>query len=72
MTPVTLSTHPTDKHNVRFEFETHGYPVRAFIGPIDITHLIVRLQSNRSPAGTTFEVVLRAPSFDSPLFEVSP
>lgn len=61
---TAIAKHHTDKHEVRFDFDAHGYPVRVYIGAIDVTHLIVRMQTNRSPAGVAFEVVLRAPPFD--------
>lgn len=43
---------------LRIERDGMGRPVRAYIGALDITHLVVRVQANTTMHGTHIEVVL--------------
>jgi len=62
--PVTTPPEPIGPHELRIECDAFGRPVRVFIGPRDITPLVVRVQTNTTLNETTTEVVLlaRAPS----------
>lgn len=54
-----MSNRPAPLAQMRIERNRNGQPVRVYVGHIDITHLVARVQSNTSTLlGTTQEVVL--------------
>lgn len=50
------------RDDLRIERNAFGEPVRVFIGPLDVTPLVARVQTNTTLTGTTTEVVLTAHS----------
>lgn len=44
---------------LRIEHDALGRAVRVLLGPLDITHLVVRVQTNTTVGHTDTEVVLR-------------
>ena len=45
-------------HALRLEHDALGRPVRVLLGPLDITPLVVRVQTNTTLGRSTTEVVL--------------
>ena len=46
------------KDDLRIEHNALGHAVRVFVGPMEVTHLVARVQTNITMAGTLTEVVL--------------
>lgn len=46
--------------DLRIEHDAFGRPIRVFVGPLDVTHLVARVQTNTTMNGTFTEVVLTA------------
>ena len=44
--------------DLRIEVDAIGRPVRVYVGPLDVTHLVARVQTNTTMHGTLTEVVL--------------
>lgn len=51
---------PVTAHELRIECDAFGRAVRVFVGPLEVTHLVARMQTNTTINGTTTEVVLKA------------
>ena len=49
---------PATPHDLRIEHDAFGRPVRVFVGPLEVTHLVARVQTNTTINGTFTEVVL--------------
>lgn len=50
------------RNDLRIEHNALGHAVRVFVGPLEVTHLVARVQTNITMAGTLTEVVLCARS----------
>lgn len=53
---------PTPPKHPQLHIETNelGQPVRVFVGALNVTHLVARVQTNTTMHGTHVEVVLEA------------
>lgn len=50
----------TQRPELRLEHDACGRPVRVYVGDLEVTHLVARVQSNTTMHGTAIEVVLCA------------
>lgn len=68
----TAGAHPIERPRqplLRVEYDHLGRPIRVYIGALDVTHLVARVQTNTTHHGTTTEVVLTARDSHAPTLE---